>query len=142
MRFWKIIAICVRSSVATMSSWTHVTLTAEVSSSCFRSPEILKAQVEEDFRDLSGVITGSEGNVELFVLPLPSSSCNCCNGKVEYFWSEALLVVHGHLRDREKSETEKEVETFVESLKERFSSIRDLQYNVWGEDEPCWIKGE
>ena len=122
-----------------MSQWTHVTLTAEITSPGWKSPQELKAQVIEQLNHDSG-ITGSERDAQLFVIPLESNSTLFQENKEYHYFEQALIVVHGHLRDRTKEETEDEVRNFIRRLENQFNIIKNLQYNIWENGEELWSK--
>lgn len=122
-----------------MSSWTHVTLTTEVSFVGCTSPEELKAQVSAKIGNSE--ITGSERDADIYIIPLPATFITFENGRSHFHFTDALVVVHGHLRDMTKDETEAEVKDFIDRLKSEFGCLRDLDYKVWSDvDEPSWCE--
>ena len=120
-----------------MSHWTHVTLSVEVSWTEQNSPEALKAQVLETAKQSFGGVEGSEGPVDIFVEPLHVSSTSLGPHCPKYCWGDALVIVHGHLRDQEIAETKEALEWGIESLRGDAHSLRNLYYAIWGNgDEP------
>lgn len=125
-----------------MSEWTHVNFMAEIRWHKCKSKTELKEQIERAIGDVGEYITGSEGGVNWYV-NIP----NCCSSlfqgkKTTYYWDVAYLTCAGHLRDRTKERTEKEIHNFIEyKLKHNFIEIRNLTYKVYGDgEELSWFQ--
>lgn len=126
-----------------MSKWTHVYFNAEVGIPTANSRAEAADQVRAVLNECPR-ITGLEKDAEIFVnIPYDSDSTEW-NGRFDtYGWDRAYIIINGHLRDREKAETEEEVETFIGILKTHFSHIRNITYKVYGdEDELNYFRGK
>ena len=122
-----------------MSHWTHVQFIAEIKTNEFDSKTALKEQVETAVSWFPHV-TGSEGDWETFVF-VPSgyeSVFMSYPHDDEYGWDTAYIIGVGHLRDREKKETEAEVKCFIEELKRQFRMVRNVTYKVYGDGDELW----
>ena len=128
-----------------MSNWTHIT------ACIYLETDIEDNNIEEIIREIlqkAPLITGSEGNVDIFVNVLSGhnsyTSCDCfhcpfghtmrkekngssCLAPQEYeckegiFQTSVAITIIGDLRDRVKSQTKAEYDNFIKWLKQRFS---------------------
>lgn len=132
-----------------MSYWTHITACIYLETD-IRSKEI-KSIIEDKLKS-APKITGSEGDADIFVMPLSghnlyvSSDCNNCKYKDtiirdddgnlsciaedhyrcpsnEYQTSVCISII-GDLRDRMKEDTRKEYNEFIKWLNNNFEYIR------------------
>ena len=120
-----------------MSEWTHVNFMAEIRWHECKSKTELKEQVEEELGDVSEYITGSEGGVDWYVnVPNYHNMVSFENGNTTYRWDTVYLTCAGHLRDRTKDKTEKEVQNFIKwKLKRKFQMVRNITYKVYADGE-------
>lgn len=120
-----------------MSSWTHVNFVAELQWWECKSKAELKEQVEEELGDVGEYIDGSEGGVDWYVnVPSYHTSISFSGHRMPvYHWDTVYLTCAGHLRDRTKEQTEKDIQKFIEKLKRRFPVIRNITYKVYADGE-------
>ena len=116
-----------------MSSWTHVLFTAEVTAWKCKSRQELKDQVAQVIA--GDWITGSEENAELFVNVPKSHSVAVYSDEFEYYWDTAYISFFGHLRDREKKQTEEEINYLIKRLRDVFPTVRNVSYTVCADGE-------
>lgn len=132
-----------------MSYWTHITACIYLETD-IKNKQI-KSIVENKLKS-APKITGSEGNADIFVMPLSGHnywvSCDCdnckfkdtiikysggkfsCNADEDYkcpegkYQTSVCISIIGDLRDRMKEDTRKEYKEFIKWLNSNFDGIR------------------
>ena len=123
-----------------MSMWTYINGSIEVETQfAASSPNTVKGYLDWVIKDLERslvVVTGSEGPAIFTVVPYPYAT-----GSSPYSdgYSKASIHVVGHLRDREGTETRKELRHWLESFV-HYADIKTLCISVKGDmDESPYV---
>lgn len=119
-----------------MSHWTYVTGTVRVEIP-FQTvvKDRVKDYIEWSIKQLKKKnidITGSEGPANFFVNVFPHPSLY--SSETGDSWSYGFITIAGSLRDREDSETIKEVKNFIKYL-DYFMDVDDVMLEVSGDNK-------